>query len=407
MKSLAIVASHPVQYQAPWYRALATMTDLRVFFAHRVDAEEQGRAGFGVAFEWDVPLLDGYQSEWLDNVASRPGVDRFFGCDTPGVAARISHGFDAVVVNGWNLRSYWQAIGAARRAGVPVMVRGDSQLVTGRSGLRRMAKRVTYPRLLRSFDAFLTVGRRSEDYYRHYGVADDLMFRSPHCVDNEFFAAAARRARAKDTGIRRATGIGDSEIVFVLVGKLIAKKRPLDYLAALAAVRRTHPRVRGLIVGDGPMRSEVEAFQRQHDTGSVLLGFLNQQEIAAAYSAADALVLPSDGGETWGLVVNEAMACGTPAIVSDAVGCAPDLIDEGRTGFSYPCGDVEALARCMARFASETPAGRAMLSHSALDRIAQYSPHAAAAGVVNAMTALSSGRADRRSPNSNHVDAVS
>jgi glycosyltransferase involved in cell wall biosynthesis len=407
MKSLAIVASHPVQYQAPWYRELATMTDLRVFFAHRAGAEEQGRAGFGVAFDWDVPLLDGYQSEWLDNVASRPGIDRFFGCDTPGVAERISRGFDAVVVNGWNLRSYWQAISAAHHIGVPVMVRGDSQLVTARRGPRRMVKRLTYPRLLRSFDAFLTVGRRSEAYYRHYGVADDQMFRSPHCVDNEFFAGAARIARTNDATIRRAAGIGDREIVFVLVGKLIAKKRPLDFLAALAAVRRAHPEVRGLIVGDGPMRSEIEVFQQEHDTGSVLLGFLNQQEIAAAYVAADALVLPSDGGETWGLVVNEAMACGTPAIVSDAAGCGPDLIDEGRTGFIYPCGDVPALARCMARFASETPTARASFSRSALDRIAQYSPHAAAAGVVNAMTALSSGRVDRRSPNSNHVDAVS
>jgi glycosyltransferase involved in cell wall biosynthesis len=408
MKSLAIVASHPVQYQAPWYRALATMTDLRVFFAHRVGAEEQGQAGFGVAFDWNVPLLDGYQFEWLDNVASRPGVDRFFGCDTPGIVKRISRGgFDAVVVNGWNLRSYWQAIVAARRAGVPVMVRGDSQLVTERSGPRRLVKRLTYPRLLRSFDAFLTVGRRSEAYYRHYGVADGRMFRSPHCVDNDFFAAAARIARAGDGAIRRAAGIGDHEIVFALVGKLIAKKRPLDYLAALAEVRRTHPAVRGLIVGDGPMRSEIEAFQRRHDTGSVLIGFLNQQEIAAAYVAADALVLPSDGGETWGLVVNEAMACGTPAIVSDAVGCGPDLIDEGRTGFSYAYGDVAGLAGCMARFATQPLDGRAALSRAALDRIAHYSPHAAAVGVVDAMTVLNSGRADRRSPNSNHVDAVS
>jgi glycosyltransferase involved in cell wall biosynthesis len=408
MKSLAIVASHPVQYQAPWYRALATMTDLHVFFAHRAAAEEQSRAGFGVAFDWNVPLLDGYRSEWLDNIASRPGIDRFFGCDTPGVAQRISRGgFDAVVVNGWNLRSYWQAIRAARRAGIPVMVRGDSQLATGRSRPRRLLKRLTYPRLLRSFDAFLTVGQRSEAYYRHYGVGDDRMFRSPHCVDNEFFAAAAGIARASDAGIRRAAGIGEHEIVFAFVGKLIAKKRPLDFLAALVEVRRTDPAIRGLIVGDGPMRSEIEAFQRQHDTGSVLLGFFNQQEIAAAYVAADALVLPSDGGETWGLVVNEGMACGTPAIVSDAVGCGPDLVDQGRTGFSYACGDVAALAGCMARFASETPAGRASFSRSARDRIGQYSPHAAAVGVVNAITALSSGRADRRSPDSNHVDAVS
>ena len=229
------------------------------------------------------------------------------------------------------------------------MVRGDSQLSTARGLLRRTAMRVAYPRLLRSFDAFLTVGQRSEDYYRHFGIAADRMFRSPHCVDNDFFAGAARAAKERGDGIRREAGFADTDVVFVFAGKLIAKKRPLDFLEALARVRRSHPAVRGLIVGDGPLRGELEAYQRANDTGCVMIGFLNQQEIARAYVAADALVLPSDSGETWGLVVNEAMACGTPAIVSDAVGCAPDLIEDGKTGFSYACGDVAALAGRLAQ----------------------------------------------------------
>ena len=408
MRSLALVASHPVQYQVPWYRALASMTDLKVFFAHRAGADEHARAGFGVAFEWDIPLFDGYQFEWLENVASRAGVDRFRGCDTPQIAERIERGrFDAVVVNGWNLRSYWQAVRAARRTGTPVMVRGDSQLVTERGALRRTAKRAVYPRLLRSFDAFLTVGRRNEDYYRHYGVAADRLFRSPHCVDNDFFARAAQTARQRPDNIRRAIGIADDAMVFVFVGKLIAKKRPLDFLIALEQTRRTRPEVRGLIVGDGPLRAELEEYQRQHDTGCVIVGFLNQLEIARAYAAADALVLSSTGGETWGLVVNEAMACGLPAIVSDAAGCAPDLIDEGRTGFTYPCGDIRRLADFMARIAAESPAARRALGRQAADRIAAFSPHAAAAGVINAMNALAATRprAERMDPN--HVDAVS
>ena len=118
MKSLAIVASHPVQYQVPWYRALATMTDLRVFFAHRIGAEEQAAPGFGVPFDWNVPLFDGYQSEWLDNVAvasRRRSILRLR--HAAGRASESARGFDAVVVNGWNLRSYWQAIRAARRTG--------------------------------------------------------------------------------------------------------------------------------------------------------------------------------------------------------------------------------------------------------------------------------------------------
>jgi glycosyltransferase involved in cell wall biosynthesis len=408
MKSLALVASHPVQYQAPWYRALATMTDLRVFFAHRIDADEQARAGFGVPFDWDIPLFDGYAFEWLENVSARPGIDRFRGCDTPQLAQRIQEGrFDAVVVNGWNLLSYWQAVRAAHRAGIPVMVRGDSQLVTSRGRLRRSAKRLVYPRLLKSFDAFLTVGRRNEDYYRHYGIGADRLFRSPHCVDNEFFARSADAARQRPDDVRGAAGISADAIVFAFVGKLIPKKRPLDFLMALEQTRRTRPEARGLIVGDGPLRKELEDYQRRHDTGCATIGFLNQREIARAYAAADALVLPSTGGETWGLVVNEAMACGTPAIVSDEAGCAPDLIDEGRTGFTYPCRDVAALADRMTRLAASGLDERRAMGSQAIQRIAAFSPHAAAAGVVDAMNVLAARHPRTQRTDPHHVDAVS
>jgi glycosyltransferase involved in cell wall biosynthesis len=383
---LAVVASHPVQYQAPWYRALSAMVDLHVFFAHRMAAADHARAGFDVEFEWDTPVLEGYSSSWLENVASRPGVDRFRGCNTPGIAPAIARGgFDAVVVNGWHLLAYWQAIRAARRAGVPVMVRGDSQLPTARGSLRRSVKRVVYPQLLKAFDAYLAVGDRNEAYYRHYGVPAARIYRSPHCVDNAFFARAAAAARAGANGVRRALGIPDEAIVFAFVGKFIEKKRPFDFLAALDAVGRAHPAAWGLLVGDGPLRRAMDAHRRRYDTRCTMIGFLNQQRIAAGYAAADVLVLPSNGDETWGLVVNEAMACGVPAIVSDQVGCGPDLVVPGETGFVFPCGDAAALADRMRRFLEDRALGAAMRPR-VLERVARYSPREAAAGVVGAMT---------------------
>ena len=385
---LALVASHPVQYLAPWYRALATAVDLQVFYAHRISAGDHQRSGFGVPFEWDVPLLDGYRYQWLPNVATRPGVDRFWGCSTPGIASVLAAGgFDALLVNGWHLRCYWQAIRAARRAGVPVMVRGDSQLTTARGGLRRAAKRVAYPRLLSVFDACLTVGRRNREYYRHYGVPDDRLYASPHCVDNEFFARAAGHARRASGGPRHAFGIPDSAVVFLFVGKLIEKKRPLDWMMALDRLRRAGLDAWGLLVGDGPLGPILDAHQQRHGAVCTIAGFLNQQQIGAAYAAADALVLPSDAGETWGLVVNEAMACGIPAIVSDQAGSAPDLVVEGATGFTYPCGDVAALAERMSRLAEDSALRRAMGAESAA-HIRTFSPAAAAAGVVEALNAL-------------------
>lgn len=385
---LAVVASHPVQYYAPWYRALAGLVDLRVFFAHQITPADHARSGFGVPFEWDVPLLEGYPFEWLQNVSRRPGVHSFRGCDTPGVGAALAAGgFDALLVTGWNLWSYWQAIGAARRLGMPVMVRGDSQLTTPRHATWRAAKRLVYPRLLAVFDAFLTVGRRNREYYREYGVAEDRLFASPHCVDNEFFARTASAARGEAGGPRRAFAIPDGAIVFLFVGKLIEKKRPLDWLAALGRLRQAGINAWGLLVGDGPLRSEVDAHQQRHGTVCTLAGFLNQQQIGAAYAASDALVLPSDAGETWGLVVNEAMACGLPVVASDEIGCAPDLVIESSTGFTYRCGDVEALADRMARLAKDARL-RGELGARAVAHIRAFSPDAAATGVVRALNEL-------------------
>jgi glycosyltransferase involved in cell wall biosynthesis len=382
---LAVVASHPVQYLAPVYRALAARLDLRVFFAHRMAAADHERSGFGVPFEWDVPLLDGYRYEWLDNRSHHPGIDHFRGCDTPGIRSVLADGsFDALLVPGWNLLTFWQAIRAARRLGMPVLVRGDSQLTTARGPLTRAAKHVIYPRVLRAFDACLVVGQRSEEYYRHYRVPAERLFRSPHCVDHEFFARAANAVRRASPDPRQAFGIPRSAVVFLFAGKLIAKKRPADFLMALDSLRRAGESVWGLIVGDGPLRQTLEDHRRDHLTPCTMMGFLNQQQIGRAYAMADAIVLPSDAGETWGLVVNEAMACGVPAIVSDEVGCAPDLVLNGETGFTYPGGDISQLSDRMTRFTRDRELRQKMRTRS-VAHIQTFSPEAAAAGVVTAL----------------------
>jgi glycosyltransferase involved in cell wall biosynthesis len=399
---IAAVASHPVQYQAPWYRALAQIADLRVFFAHHASADEQGKAGFNVAFDWDVPLLDGYAHEWLTNVASGPGVGRFLGCDTPEIADRLASApFDAVVVNGWQLLTYWQTIRAARRLDVPVFVRGDSQLNAERRGIRA-AKRVVYPQLLKAFDGFLTVGVRNREYYQRYRVPADRMWPAPHAVDNAFFARAAARARQPHGAARARWQIPESKTVFLLAARLIEMKRPLDFIRAVHAAHSARGDVHGLVVGDGPMRSAMEAEARSLGLPCTFAGFLNQREIGMAFAAADALVLPSDGRETWGLVVNEAMSAGLPALVSESAGCAPDLVVHGETGFVFPCGQVSALARLMQCGGRDALAA---LGRRAAIRIQSYSPDAAAAGTVAAVRELVARRRAHAAPDQDDAAA--
>lgn len=351
MHRIGILSTHPIQYYSPWYRALAKEVDLEVWYAHRQSSADQGRSAFGVDFEWDIPLLDGYRSQFLHNRARRPDVSTFAGCDTPEIAAIIrERRYHAFIVHGWYTFSFWQAMLACWQSGTPLMVRGDSQLLTPRSQVKRLFKAIAYRAFIPRFNAYLVVGKRARQYYLHYGAKAQRMFFAPHAVDNQFFRSQHILFRAQRTSLRTQWNIPSDAVVFLFVGKLTVKKRPFDFLEALHLVAQQYPTVRGLIVGDGPLRDLLETRVCEHNIPATFTGFLNQSQIAQAYAASDILVLPSDGRETWGLVVNEAMASGLPAIVSDVVGCAPDLVLQGRTGLVYTCGQVEQLVEAMEYF---------------------------------------------------------
>jgi len=208
---------------------------------------------------------------------------------------------------------------------------------------------------LRAFDAYLAVGRRATEYLERLGARDARIFPAPHAVDNALFEASAGpfQKPAARQAVRARFGLGMGEFVALFVGKLDAVKRPLDLVRGMA---RVGPGGRLLVVGAGPLeqacRDEAEALGVRVSW----VGLLNQTELGAAYAAADCLVLPS-ASESWGLVVNEALATGLPCVVSDQVGCAPDLVLPGRTGEVYPAGDVDALARALKRVRDRARAG--------------------------------------------------
>jgi len=386
---MGILATHPIQYLSPWYRALAAHpeVDLMVYYAHQQTPQGQANAGFGVPFEWDRPLLDGYPHQFLKNTARRPGTDNFFGCDTPEIADRISRErFDAFLVSGWHVRSFWQAMKSCWKTKTPLLVRGDSQLVTARSGFKRLAKYPFYRWFIPRFDAYLIVGRRAKDYFLHYGASENRMFSVPHFVDNRFFAEASSAFRRDRPLIRREWGLPPEAVVFLFAGKLVARKRPMDFLHALRQAAASCPGVYGLVAGDGPLRSEMESYVRAYGLPIRFSGFLNQSVVSKAYAASDALVLPSDGSETWGLVVNEAMACGLPAFVSHEVGCGPDLVDSGRTGDIFQRGDSAALGEILKREAVRPEHLREM-GRAARERLEAHSVEKAVDGTLEAIQA--------------------
>ncbi len=382
MKRLGILASHPIQYQAPLFRELARRFELDVYFAHRQGAADQARADFGVEFEWDVDLFSGYRHEFLPNVSRRPDVSRYAGCDTPAIVARIAAGgFDAFLVNGWYLKSYWQAIRECRRLGVSVMVRGDSTLGSRRGSRRRLIGSLARRLVVRQFAALLYVGQRNREYLLAAGARPERMVFSPHCVDNAWFRERARLDAPESRAWRdRWTGgVGNARIL-LFVGKLTATKRPADLLQAAALMRSRGTGAVAVFVGSGPLEGDLGELARALGVPAHFLGFRNQGALPALYAAADLLVLPSES-ETWGLVVNEAMACGLPVAVSEAVGCAPDLALPGETGECFAVGDRAGLAAAVER----TLASAGERSPRVRERIDRYSVAAAASGVETAL----------------------
>jgi glycosyltransferase involved in cell wall biosynthesis len=315
------------------------------------DAAEQG-IGFGLAISWDIPLLDGYPSMVLNSRLLPERMPAFSRRRAQGVG-RVLDDFrpDAALVLGWQELSLMQAIIACRRRRVPVILRGESNALRKRSRLVSLLHR----RFFQLASVFLAIGRANAELYRRSGVPESCIVTAGYFVDNDRFRSTADALRPERVALRRGWAIPEAARCFAFVGKLEPKKCVMHFLDALRIAAAKGAGVHGLVVGSGEQMEEARSFAAAHRLPVSFAGFLNQSEIPRAYVAADALVLPSNYGETWGLVVNEAMASGLPAIVSDRIGSANDLVVHGTTGLVFPHGDREALAARLVRLAADEP----------------------------------------------------
>jgi glycosyltransferase involved in cell wall biosynthesis len=385
VKKVAALMTHPTQYHSPWFKGLARRPeiDLQVYYCIAPTRKLQG-AGFGLEMEWDIPLLEGYSYSFLRNVSRKPGW-HFSGADTPEIADIVnSRRFDVWMINGWTVKSEWQAIQSCWREHVPMFIRGDSNLLARRSFARRAATQILHRRWIPRFSCYLTVGRLNEQYYEHFGADPSRFVPVRHFVDNAWFSAQASAARGNVAEIRRRWGISPNSTVFLFVGKFAPHKRPLDAIRAFETACKSGLDMHLLMVGDGALRPTCEEYARVAGIPVTFAGFLNQTSMPTAYASADVLVLPSTAAETWGLVVNEAMASGVPAIVSQVVGCGPDLVTAGETGQIFPVGDWRALARILVSYASSRDL---VTSHSqaARHRVSGYSVSSAVENTIKAI----------------------
>jgi glycosyltransferase involved in cell wall biosynthesis len=384
---ITAVLTHPIQYYAPWFRYIhdhAPELALTVVHATQPTPAQQG-VGFDHAFEWDISLTEGYRSITVRPAKRDDRIDSgsFTGLDVPEIGGVIAGTTpDVVIITGWYSVTLLRALLACRRLGVPTLNRGDSHLLSGPRGWKRPLWTLKTRLLLRQFDGFLSPGVRVKEYLGWFGVPDHRIFQVPHAVDNQMFAAAAATYQHPDlrAAARRRWSIQPDAFVVLFVGKLVLSKRPLNVVRAVA---RLAPGATLMVVGSGPLDGAVRAEAGRLGVTLRMAGFLNQSELGEPYGLADCLTLPSDFSETWGLVVNEALACGLPCVVSDAVGCAPDLIHDGETGYRYPLDDIDALALALSKVRDRKATGHEW-GPACRALVAAYSYEAMTQGVVRA-----------------------
>jgi glycosyltransferase involved in cell wall biosynthesis len=375
MPRLAIISTHPIQYYAPLFRRLSTRDelDVHVFYGWEGPSTGDYDPGFDEEVTWDIPLLDGYPHTFLENKSTDPGTHHFWGLVTPDLVPSIeAWGPDAVLVFGWN---FWSHLGALRHfhGRVPVLFRGDSTLLDETPGLRRWGRRLFLLWVYRHVDRALYVGQNNREYFEAHGLSDDQLTWVPHAVENSRFADASD-AEEKAQQWRAEIGIPGDAPVVLFAGKLGRKKAPDVLLDAFLQLRREEAHL--AVVGSGPMEHKLVT-QAEDDSHVHFLGFQNQSRMPVVYRLGDVFVLPSRGpGETWGLAVNEAMACRRPVVVTEKVGCAPDLVDDAN-GRIVPPEDADALADALNELLADRDRLRAMGRRST-ERIQEWSVSVAA-----------------------------
>jgi glycosyltransferase involved in cell wall biosynthesis len=349
---LAVIETHPVQYHAPVYRELQAEFGVNVTCIYASDFSIAGYRDdeFGTTFAWETDLLSGYSQHFLSRVADG-GARNATATTAVGleeVLAQVQP--RAILVTGYHPRFYRQAFRIALRQNVPVLFRAET---TDHARARGMVKGFVRDNALRyvyrQCEALLYVGERSRAHYARLGIDADRLVFSPYCVDDRpFRTSEASRAELRGE-TREELNIQDNDFVILFAGKLVSRKDPLRIVEA-ARMLNEGPRPVIVYLGAGSMQEEIETAASIDPPVQVrFIGFQNQLGLSAYYHASDCLVLPSVHDETWGLVVNEALIHGVPAVVSDAVGCAPDLIEDSATGAVFEAGNADALALALRR----------------------------------------------------------
>lgn len=360
-RNIIYLYSHPIQYFAPLSRKLAQSEafDVLVCYCSDYGVKAYQDKEFNQVIQWDIPLLEGYTSKFLKNKARNPGIGKgFFGLMNWEILKVLrTQPKSYIIVHGWGYFTNVLTLLMGKFYGHTVCLRGESPLnqellnSPRKIGIRKfLFRRLLFPRISK----FLYIGAQNKAFYQFYGIKEDQLIFAPYSIDNERFSQAYETYKDAKLELRKELNLPADRRIFLFSGKYIDKKRPLDLLAAFAQLN--DPNAQLVFVGDGELRTEMEAFIKSQNVQNVTLtGFVNQTVIPKYYAIADVFVMCSQVGETWGLSTNEAMNFALPLILSDLTGSSSNLVEEGVNGYVFKMGDIPALAEKMRLMMQHTP----------------------------------------------------
>jgi glycosyltransferase involved in cell wall biosynthesis len=348
MKKLAIISTHPIQYHAPWFRMLAERGDvqLKVFYTRPPEAYAYDK-GFRQVVVWDIPLLDGYDYQFT----SRRRATR--------ILEIADWSPDVLLVFGWSPAGHLDIL-RHFKGKIPVWFRGDSTLLDEKPGIRQWLRRRFLRWVYRYIDLAFYVGNANKAYFLAHGLAENQLVFAPHAVD---LARFGQEEEEKVRQFRSKLGIAPEDISVIFCGKLEAVKNPGLLLRVVQQINAALPKpVHLIFAGDGNLGKMLKR-QSKSDPYIHFIGFRNQSEMPVIYRLGDIFCLPS-ARETWGLAVNEAMACGRPVLVSDRCGCAADLVHSGSNGYVFEAQNQDDLVAKLSLMISQPTQLKVMGRHA-------------------------------------------
>lgn len=337
-KRLAIITSHPIQYNAPLFKLLAErdVIAIKVFYTWgEAVLKDKFDPGFGKTISWDIPLLEGYDHTFVKNISAKPGSHHFKGIDNPTLVKEVKEWkADAVLVYGWAFKSHLKLM-RYFKGRLPVFFRGDSTLHGQRNRLKTIARTLFLKWVYRYVDKALYVGTRNKNYYLGHGLKSRQLLFAPHAIDNQRFGNNDEMLSGNANGRRKLLSVPEDATVFLFAGKLEPVKNPALIIAAAKELEKEP--VHFIIAGNGMLENELK---RNAGNNVSFIDFQNQQQMPELYRMGDVFMLVSVS-ETWGLSINEAMASGRAVLVSDACGAADDLVEDAVNGYRFRTNNLD------------------------------------------------------------------